>query len=241
MNKNAYNMNNLSSETELSNREDLLRLFESSPIPKEELISNLPLFINRQNLSRLFFFKEIYEKIVNIHGVVIEFGVRWGANLGLFQSLRGMYEPFNHNRKIIGFDTFEGFPSVHEKDGKSEVIKKGGHGVIPNYEKYLDKILSYHEKESPIAHLKKYAIIKGNAVVEIHKYLEENPETIIALAYFDFDIYEPTLECLKAIAPHLTKGSVLGFDELNLHNFPGETLALKEILGLDKYSIRRTA
>ena len=89
--------------------------------------------------------------------------------------------------------------------------------------------------------MKKYAIVKGNAVVEIHKYLKENPETIIALAYFDFDIYEPTLEWLKAIAPHLTKGSVLGFDELNLHNFPGETLALKEILGLDKYSIRRTA
>ena len=37
--------------------------------------------------------------------MVIEFGVRWGANLGLFQSLRGMYEPFNYNRKIVGFET----------------------------------------------------------------------------------------------------------------------------------------
>lgn len=45
---------------------------------KRELIGNLPMFIKRQDLSRLFFFKEIYEKIVNIHGMVIEFGVRWG-------------------------------------------------------------------------------------------------------------------------------------------------------------------
>lgn len=43
----------------------------------------------------------------------------------------------------------------------------------------------------------------------------------------------------NAILPHLTKGSVIGFDELNFHAFPGETLALKEVLGLGKYSIRR--
>ena len=123
MYKNEYNLDNLSSGKELSNREDLIKLFESCPIPKEELIGNLPMFNKRQDLSRLFFFKEIYEKIVNIHGVVIEFGVRWGTNLALFQSLRGMYEPFNHNRKIVGFETFEGFPSVHEKHGKAEIIK----------------------------------------------------------------------------------------------------------------------
>ena len=52
---------------------------------------------------------ELYQKILNVHGVVIEFGTRWGQNLALFESFRGMYEPYNHFRKIIGFDTFEGF------------------------------------------------------------------------------------------------------------------------------------
>ena len=39
----------------------------------------------------------------------MEFGVRWGQNLITLNNLRGIYEPFNHSRKIIGFDTFEGF------------------------------------------------------------------------------------------------------------------------------------
>jgi len=39
---------------------------------------------------------------------------------------------------------------------------------------------------------------------------------------------------------HVTKGTVIGFDELNYHEFPGETLALKEVFGLDKYKIRRS-
>ncbi len=34
-------------------------------------------------------------------------------------------------------------------------------------------------------------------------------------------------------------GSVIGFDELNDHLCPGETLAVKEVLGLNNHSIRR--
>ena len=37
----------------------------------------------------------------------------------------------------------------------------------------------------------------------------------------------------------MTRGSVLGFDEINAHECPGETLALKEVFGLDRYRIRR--
>jgi hypothetical protein len=71
------------------------------------------------------------------------------------------------------------------------------------------------------------------------KYLEKNPETIIALAYFDFDVYEPTKICLEAIKPRLVKGSVLGFDELNDPDSPGETLALMEVFGLNNINLKR--
>jgi hypothetical protein len=166
--------------------------------------------------------------------------VRWGRNLALFESLRGIFEPFNHNRKLVGFDTFAGFPSVHQKDGADKIIAKGSYAVTEGYDQYLSQILDYHETESPIAHIKKYELRKGDAVIEINKYLKEHPETIVALAYFDFDIYEPTKKCLEAIRPHLTKGSVIGFDELNHAAYPGETLALKEVLGLDKYQIHHS-
>ena len=61
----------------------------------------------------------------------------------------------------------------------------------------------------------------------------------MALAYFDFDIYKPTHDCLEAILPYLTKGSVLAFDELNTPQFPGETIAVREVLGLSRYAIKR--
>lgn len=228
------------SREENDNRQKIVEYLKRCPIPDNELTANLSLFMNRQNLSTLLFMVELYKKIIDVHGVVMEFGVRWGRNLALFESLRGIFEPYNHNRKLIGFDTFEGFPSVHPKDGKADIISKGSYNVTEHYQDYLTQILNYHEQESPIAHLKKFELIKGDATLQIQKYLKENPQTIVALAYFDFDIFEPTKKCLEAIKEHLTKGSVIGFDELNHKDYPGETLALKEVFGLDKYRIQRT-
>ena len=36
-----------------------------------------------------------------------------------------------------------------------------------------------------------------------------------------------------------TRGTVLAFDELNCAEFPGETLALREVLGLSAHALRR--
>ncbi|NFE60769.1 crotonobetainyl-CoA--carnitine CoA-transferase [Clostridium botulinum] len=229
-----------STESEYKKRDEFYDLFENTPIPKNEVLQNLGLYMNRQALSRILFMNDLYKKIVDVHGIAVEFGVRWGQNLALFESFRGIYEPYNYNRKIVGFDTFEGFKSLDKNDGQLDIIREGAYSVTENYEEYLEKILQYQESENPISNIKKYEIVKGDATKTIHNYLNDNPETIIALAYFDFDIYKPTKECLEAIKPYLTKGSVIGFDELNYHKFPGETIAFKEVFRLDKYKIRRS-
>jgi hypothetical protein len=227
-----------STNDENLNRNFIINQLRNSPIPESELINNLGLYLNRQSLSRILFMAELYQKIIEVHGVIMEFGVRWGQNLALFSSLRGMLEPYNYNRKIIGFDTFEGFPSVDKKDGG--FVHKGDYAVVNGYEEILETILTYHESESPISHKKKFELVKGDATVTINDYLMRQPETIIAFAYFDFDIYLPTKKCLDAILPRLTKGSILAFDELNCPQFPGETLALMEVVGLSKFAIKRS-
>jgi hypothetical protein len=81
--------------------------------------------------------------------------------------------------------------------------------------------------------------VKGDVRDTLPAYLQNNPETIIAFAYFDMDLYEPTKCCLEMIKPYLTKGSVIGFDELALSNWPGETMALREVWGTSNLKICR--
>ncbi|MFH1288885.1 MAG: crotonobetainyl-CoA--carnitine CoA-transferase [bacterium] len=227
-------------KTEKSIREEFVKVFKSCPIPDDELLSNLFLFIKRHELSNLLFINELYKLNLDVQGIIAEFGVRWGRNLGLLSALRGIYEPFNHNRKILGFDTFEGFTSVSKEDGTAEDMREGAWSTSKNYEDYLKKIMDYHEQESPISSIKKYKLIKGDASIEMEKYLKKNPQTIISLVYFDLVLYEPTLKCLYAIKDHLTKGSIVAFNEINnIH--PGETLAIKKVFGLDKYKIKHSS
>jgi hypothetical protein len=220
------------SEIELARRTDLDELFKKCPIPDAERVPNLGLFLSKVNLSRLLYLNEIYQANLRVHGSILEFGVRWGQNLALFEALRGIHEPFNANRRIIGFDTFSGFPTVAEEDGEHPSVKVGNYGVLEGYEEYLEELLTTQGGEGPLPHLKKFELVKGDVCDTVPAYVAEHPELIVSLAYFDLDLYQPTKSCLEAILPCLTKGSVLAFDEVNFQNFPGETQALKEVLGL---------
>lgn len=189
-------------------------------------------------LSRLLYLDSLYQKIVDVPGVVCEFGVQWGSTITQLINLRSVHEPFNSSRIIYGFDTFSGFPAVHEKDGGD--YRPGDLATLVNYEQTLEGILTLIEAFPPMSHLKKFALIKGDATVTIDKWLDDNPHAIISLAIFDMDLYEPTLQVLRKIVPRLVRGSVIAFDELNCKFFPGETRALDEALGLNNLRLRRS-
>ncbi len=225
--------------SEQAARQQMGDLLFQNPIPQDQLLSNLGLFLESKHLARLLFMDFLYRQIIAVQGVVMEFGVRWGQNLALFSALRGIYEPFNRHRKIVGFDTFSGFPSIHEKDGKSNMMVNGQLAVSPHYAESLQELLSLHETLNPINHIKKHELCIGDVVEELPRYLARCPETIVAMAYFDLDLYEPTVKCLELLRPRMTKGTILGFDELNDPDSPGETLALMEVFGLNHLKIQR--
>jgi hypothetical protein len=229
----------LSSLSEKSVNEQLFASFRENPLPDDEVLHNLGLFLSSKDLARLLFFYKIYEQIVHSHGVIVEFGVRWGQTLSLMAALRGIFEPFNRHRKIIGFDTFEGFKGLNKKDGSTCKCRNGSFSVPAGYEQYLENIISLQERLNPLSHLKKFELVKGNATRTVPAYFKRHPETIVSLAIFDFDIYAPTKAALAAVKPHLCKGSILVFDELCDDIFPGETIALKEVLGLNNVKIQR--
>jgi hypothetical protein len=235
----SFNIINFASTVERERRKGMAHLVEQCPIPPEERMDNLGIFLNSKTWARLKFMDFIYQKIVEVPGVVMEFGTRWGQNIATFAALRGIYEPFHRHRKIIAFDTFEGFPLTANQDGDGNIMRQGGYSVTQGYKDYLTKVMEFHEAENPLPHIRKFEIVQGDVCETLPAYLEKHTETIVALAYFDLDLYAPTKKCLEQIKSRLTKGSVLGFDELNEHATPGETLAVMEALGLRNIALRR--
>lgn len=237
LNKEAPGIISFGTAEQASRHSEMRQMLVECPIPDNELARNMALFLVPQTLSRVLFMDFLYRSTLDVQGVVMEFGCRWGQNVSLFGSMRGIYEPFNRLRKIVAFDTFSGFPSVDHKDG--DLVAEGSYATTLGYEKYLDKIMRYIEADSPLAHLKKYEIVVGDVTETLPCYLNQHPSTVISLAYFDLDVYKPTISCLRAIRGRVTKGTIIGFDEVNDETTPGETIALIEELGLQNIRLKR--
>jgi hypothetical protein len=194
-------------------------------------------YLKRQVLSRILYLDSLYKMVVEVPGVICEFGVQWGATMATMTNLRGIYEPFNHSRKIIGFDTFSGFTSIDAKDG--EFVEAGDYSVGTPYREELENLLSWHEQLSPVSHLQKFELVQGDVTETFDQWLVNNSHAIIAMAIFDMDVYAPTRFVLDRVLGRLTKGSILVFDELNCPYFPGETQAVIEAVGLGNLKLRK--
>src|SRR3954467_8781405 len=91
--------------------------FDASQVDVLDRLEAFPRFASKRSLARFLCRHELYKRIVDVNGVIVECGVFNGAGLFTWAQLANIYEPTNYNRKVIGFDTFEGFPGVSDEDG----------------------------------------------------------------------------------------------------------------------------
>jgi hypothetical protein len=65
----------------------------------------------------------------------------------------------------------------------------------------------------------------------VPQYFAEKSYLLISLAYFDFDLYDPTIAAWNAIKSNMNRSSLIAFDEgLDQQLWVGEYKAAKEIL-----------
>lgn len=221
---------------------DLCNAFENSPVPLFQRLQTFPRHVRRQDISRFLAKCELFKLSSEANGSIVECGVFAGGGLFSWMHFSAIYEPYNHTRRIIGFDTFTGFPDVHEKDltlGSSEHTKIGAFQTAANIREELEALARIHDANRPIGHISKIELVAGDACKTIPAYVESHPHLLISLLYLDFDIYAPTKAALESLLSRVVKGGVVAFDELNCAEFAGETTALLETLSLDGVQLKR--
>jgi len=234
-----FTESSVNTERDLKFLEKLDEYFINSVGTNIEKINNFPKYVPRQKLAYFLAKYEIFKKILDVQGSIVECGVLFGGGLMAFAQFSAIFEPVNHQRKIIGFDTFAGFTKMTKGDrnSSSEFAKKGGY-AINSYDDIINCIKLYDSNRS-IAHIPKVELIRGDATRTIPKYIHDNPQTVVSLLFLDFDIYEPTKVALEHFVPRMPKGSVIAFDEINAKTFPGETQAVLDTIGIRNLRIKR--
>jgi hypothetical protein len=227
------------SEKEQSYASRMEQCIAESPYSSLERLQNFSLYVPRQDLTNFLVRYEIFKRALAVQGSIIECGVLRGGGLMAWGQFSAIFEPTNHQRRVVGFDTFSGFPKLSKQDlaSGSEQARPGGLAV-DSFE-HLKHCVELFDMNRFVGHVPKVELVRGDAVKTIPQYVKENPQLIVSLLYLDFDIYEPTLAALKHFVPRMPKGAVIAFDELNLKDWSGESVAVLEALELRKYRIER--
>jgi len=176
---------------------------------------------------------ELFKMIKDVKGSIIECGVHHGGGLMAWAKLSSALEPYSIHRKIIGFDTFDGFPEIDIKDKKStnhkELIDGGfkSHNMI--YDELQESIEAYNQNRY-LNQFDKIELVKGDANITIPEYIENNEHLIVSLLFLDFDIYQPTKTAMENFLNRMPRGAIIAFDEINNQYWTGETIATLEVL-----------
>ena len=185
-------------------------------------------FSSKSRLNKLISHYELYKEIIGIPGHIFEFGVYKAASLIRFATFRDSLEN-DFSRKIVGFDVFGTFPTnkLKVKDDFN-FIKHfedvGRHGLT---KEEVNHIMSSKGFEN-------FDLIKGNVFDTLPLYLEDNPETRIALLHLDMDVKEPTDFVLELLYKKVVPGGIIIFDDYNAVS--GETISVDEFV--KKYHLK---
>jgi hypothetical protein len=172
---------------------------------------------------------ELYLKVKDLAGDILEFGVFKGAGLALFLNLKMMYEP-NSLMKVIGFDYFNSDRLTDSLDGLNKTMMS----AVLNRAQSED--LSIENVKKRLSNFKEdtYSLIEGEAVASTLHYKIDNPGARIKILYMDLDLGEPTYMILKTLWNKVVKDGVVVFDEYAYHKWDesdGVDRFLKEIEG----------
>lgn len=225
---------------EVNFRSRLESYFEESQGSHVEKLQNFPKYVPTQDLRRFVSRYEIYKKILSVHGSIVECGVLFGGGLMTFAQLSEIFEPLNHTRNVIGFDTFAGFAAFSPEDGRGELAaqhKPGGLAVDTHDD--LVRAARLFDENRQLSHIQKVRLVRGDVCETVPRYVEEHPQLVVSLLYLDLDVFEPTRVALEHLVPRMPRGAIIAFDELNHEVWPGETVAVARQIGLRNLRIER--
>ena len=214
------------------------RIFDMCADTTETKLDNFTKYVRRNRLKRFLAMYELFKLAMPVKGSIVECGVFKGFGVMAWAKLSAMLEPENLTRRIYGFDTFAGFPSVAPEDKSTHATSSVGDLHADSYAELLELIAQY-DQDRFLGHVPKVSLVRGDIAATIPQFVAQHPHLLVSLLFVDCDLYEPTRAALEHLVPRMPAGAVLAFDELDNPIWPGETLAALEVMKQRRIALRR--
>jgi len=228
---------NFAADDDIESR--LNKHFEKFAVTPGEIWKNFPIYTRRLHLKRFLAHYELFQKVVDLPGDIVELGVFRGASLMSWANFIEIRCMGDRQRRVFGFDNFTGFTELEAKDGAvSEQFKKTVGGFdSAGYEEMLRDAISIYDADRFIPYKARVALVKGDIEKTVPEFVAANPGVRISLLHFDVDLYRPTLIALEKLWPLVVPGGVVAFDEYGIPPWEGESRAVDEFFAENNTSL----
>lgn len=161
-------------------------------------------------MAKLLAHYELYRRITDLPGAVVELGVYKGASFLRFATFRHILENA-YSRQLIGFDAFGQFP-------REEVSGQDDRRFIEKFESTGGPGISKDGLEDLIAEkgFDNTQLVEGNIFETLPAFLKATPALKVALLHLDLDVFEPTAFALDHLLPHMVRGGLVVFDDYGM-------------------------
>lgn len=228
-------------EPERLQREGLEDLFRETELSTFEMFRNFPVFTPRYNIARFLAHYELFKRIVDVPGVIVDLGVYRGASTFTWAKLCEIFCPTDIRKTVYAFDTFEGFPGLTPEDGKEDLlqdVRKGGYFGGSSVERDLAQAQSAMNHDRHLKHRDRITFVRGDVLETIPEFVAQKGNGLrISLLNLDLDLYEPTRVALEQFVPLMSPGGIIIADEYAIDTFGGESKAIDEYFEL-RFGVR---
>lgn len=219
-------------EPERQQRRALEALFEVTELTTFEMFRNFPVFTPRLNLARFLAHYELFKRVCDLPGVIVDLGVFRGASTFTWAKLCEIFCPTDIRKTVYGFDSFEGFPALTPEDGttnEAQDLRAGGYHGGASMERDLSHAREAMNHDRHLRHIERVEFVKGDAMQTIPRFATEKGNGLkIALLNLDLDLYAPTRIALETFVPRMVRRGVIILDEYAVDTFGGETKAVDD-------------
>lgn len=174
---------------------------------------------------------ELYKKIIDLPGDVVELGVFKGGSIIQWGTFRELLEN-ERSRKIIGFDMFGEFPKAEKIDSDKEFVSAWNNQFQGEFVSREELYESLRHKE-----IGNVELIKGDIKETLPEYIAQNGQMRISLLHIDTDIYEPCKIGLENLYDLIVPGGVIVLDDYS--TIEGETVAVDEFFKDKKHIFKK--
>ncbi len=193
-----------------------------------DILQAFPVYARRVHLKRFLAHYELFQKVKDLPGDIVELGVYRGVSLMSWANFLEIRCMGDRQRRVWGFDSFAGLSPLAPEDGSEapEVGKMAG-GYITGAKAVQDAIEIF-DADRFIPHKKRVMLVQGDITETVPQWAKIFPGVRISLLHFDCDLYKPTLAALKVLYPLVVSGGVIAFDEYGIPPWEGESKAVDE-------------